>query len=201
MKLTTYTIFLRVEWRGNWYCDGSGTGAVVQQGDFFQRLQSNKNEVWDLERELSKSKGGDKELCEEILFSIQLVAGLPEYYNSSDLICRQQVIGSIFLEKMVFQDGELRTKKVNSAVELICRAPKDFKEIENKKSSEFSELSNLVPRTGIEPAHRCRRQILSLLRLPIPPPGLMGQQYYNFWIYERDCLDKYLTIYSILFLE
>jgi hypothetical protein len=28
-----------------------------------------------------------------------------------------------------------------------------------------------VPGTGIEPAHPCERQILSLLRLPIPPPG------------------------------
>ncbi len=28
-----------------------------------------------------------------------------------------------------------------------------------------------VPRTGIEPAHPCERQILSLLRLPIPPSG------------------------------
>ena len=28
-----------------------------------------------------------------------------------------------------------------------------------------------VPGTGIEPAHSCERQILSLLRLPIPPPG------------------------------
>ena len=30
----------------------------------------------------------------------------------------------------------------------------------------------LVPGTGIEPAHPCERQILSLLRLPIPPSGL-----------------------------
>ena len=28
-----------------------------------------------------------------------------------------------------------------------------------------------VPGTGIEPAHPCERQILSLLRLPIPPSG------------------------------
>ena len=34
--------------------------------------------------------------------------------------------------------------------------------------------SNSVPETGIEPAHPCERQILSLLRLPIPPPGLRG---------------------------
>jgi hypothetical protein len=33
-------------------------------------------------------------------------------------------------------------------------------------------MLRLVPETGIEPAHPCERQILSLLRLPIPPPGL-----------------------------
>ena len=31
-----------------------------------------------------------------------------------------------------------------------------------------------VPGTGIEPAHPCERQILSLLRLPIPPSGLLS---------------------------
>ena len=34
-----------------------------------------------------------------------------------------------------------------------------------------------VPGTGIEPAHPCGRQILSLLRLPISPPGQTGVQY------------------------
>lgn len=29
-----------------------------------------------------------------------------------------------------------------------------------------------VPETGIEPAQRCRYQILSLARLPVPPFGL-----------------------------
>ena len=29
----------------------------------------------------------------------------------------------------------------------------------------------IVPEIGIEPIHPCGRQILSLLRLPIPPPG------------------------------
>ena len=42
------------------------------------------------------------------------------------------------------------------------------------KKGRFCDLSivdNQVPGTGIEPAHPCERQILSLLRLPIPPPG------------------------------
>ena len=28
-----------------------------------------------------------------------------------------------------------------------------------------------MPEIGVEPIHSCERQILSLLRLPIPPPG------------------------------
>ena len=30
---------------------------------------------------------------------------------------------------------------------------------------------NGVPEIGIEPIRSCERQILSLLRLPVPPPG------------------------------
>lgn len=40
----------------------------------------------------------------------------------------------------------------------------------NKKELHIMKLF-FVPGTGIEPAHSCERQILSLLRLPIPPPG------------------------------
>jgi hypothetical protein len=46
--------------------------------------------------------------------------------------------------------------------------------VENKNGNRKTDchLSSYVPGTGIEPAHPCERQILSLLRLPIPPPGL-----------------------------
>jgi hypothetical protein len=44
--------------------------------------------------------------------------------------------------------------------------------IKNRKSDKKMRFSGKVPGTGIEPAHPCERQILSLLRLPIPPPGL-----------------------------
>ena len=35
-----------------------------------------------------------------------------------------------------------------------------------------SGIFDAVPETGIEPAQRCRYQILSLARLPVPPFGL-----------------------------
>jgi hypothetical protein len=55
-----------------------------------------------------------------------------------------------------------------------CWLPNTLKQ-KNKPSGLF-----FVPRTGIEPAHCCQYQILSLTRLPIPPSGLLnGLQYYS----------------------
>ena len=47
--------------------------------------------------------------------------------------------------------------------------------LQNKKALKVNTnkafICKYVPRTGIEPAHPCERQILSLMRLPIPPSG------------------------------
>ena len=45
---------------------------------------------------------------------------------------------------------------------------------------------NLVPRAGIEPARPFSRQILSLLCLPIPPPGLKS--------YKLSHIERAMTI-------
>ena len=139
-----------------------------------------EREIRNLEKELFKTKNGDKELIEQLVFSVGLLTNLRNYYDSADLICRQQIIGSIFLEKMIFDEGELRTKKINSAVQLICREGKASRGSINKESSENSELSNLVPGTGFEPAHPFERRHLKTVRLPISPPGqLKSESKYN----------------------
>jgi hypothetical protein len=60
---------------------------------------------------------------------------------------------------------------VLQAVSLIYSLDKGFNENKNGQTESIFDLSILVPRTGIEPAHHCWRQILSLLRLPISPSG------------------------------
>ncbi len=44
----------------------------------------------------------------------------------------------------------------------------------NKNALQIIHLQGVVPGKGIEPSHPCGWQILSLLRLPIPPPGQHG---------------------------
>jgi site-specific DNA recombinase len=130
-----------------------------------------EGEIEKLERKIDELSTLDSDLKEQISFCCDLLQNLPKYFVAADLIAKQQILGSIFSEKLVFGETSYRTIKFRNIVSLICRPSKDYKGRGNKKSSENSELSTLVPRTGIEPAHPCERQILSLLRLPIPPPG------------------------------
>lgn len=91
------------------------------------------------------------------------------------------------LQRLVFPEGILynkekgvvRTEKVNSlfgSIQLLQRVVE-----ENKKGNlekDYLEIAK-VPTKGIEPSHPCEWQILSLLRLPIPPHGLMLGCKYN----------------------
>lgn len=130
-----------------------------------------EGETLKLERKIEEISSLDSDLKEQISFCCDLLQNLPKYFVAADLQAKQQILGSILSEKLVFGENSYRTIKLRKVISLICRPVNNYRGNENKESSENSELSNVVPRTGIEPAHPCERQILSLLRLPIPPPG------------------------------
>jgi hypothetical protein len=73
-------------------------------------------------------------------------------------------ISPISLRAIVFI-GKCYPKKMKAVKKLICTG------VFSKQKGSTEVEPFVVPRTGIEPAHPCERQILSLLRLPIPPPG------------------------------
>ena len=131
-----------------------------------------EEEIGKLERKIEEISTMDSDLLEQVNFCCDLVTNLPKYFMEADLQAKQQILGSILAEKLVFDDNSYRTIPYRKVIERICRPGKGFSGPENKESSENSELSNVVPGTGIEPALPCDNQILSLTRLPIPPSGL-----------------------------
>ena len=54
-----------------------------------------------------------------------------------------------------------------------------------------------MPRTGIEPARSCERQILSLLRLPIPPPG-HSQKGGNITTFRTICPNSFRKFFMVI---
>ncbi len=109
-----------------------------------------EGEIIKYESEIEKISTLDSDLKEQISFCCDLLENLPKYFVDADLIAKQQILGSILAEKLIFEGKTYRTIKLRGIVSLICRPSKNYKSPGNKKSSENSELSNVVPGTGFE---------------------------------------------------
>jgi site-specific DNA recombinase len=79
-----------------------------------------------LERKRQELTAMDDNLKSYIIHGVKLLKNLPEYYQQATLAAKRQIIGSIFTEKLVFEENKYRTTRRNEVVELICRTAKDF---------------------------------------------------------------------------
>jgi site-specific DNA recombinase len=132
-----------------------------------------KEELAKLNRDLI-SKGLDGSNLETAVEKcLSIAQNISQAWVSADYQSKQR------LQKLVFPDGILynkekgvvRTPRVNSLFAAIPLLTKVSDEKEKGDSSKNRLQSSKVPRTGIEPAHCCQYQILSLTRLPVPPSG------------------------------
>lgn len=129
----------------------------ISSKDFNEMKSGYEVEIRKMERELQRFRDFDTTFSDQVKFSIEFLTNLPKYYDSGDLIVRQQIIGSIFLEKLIFENNTVRTIRINEVVEFICRTGKGFNGSKNGKASNFGGHSNVVPQTGIEPVLAFRR--------------------------------------------
>ena len=109
-------------------------------------------EIEKLERKIDELTMLDSHLKEHISFAVNCL-GISEIFYCSGPYGQTTNFGFNTFRKTRFSESSYRTIKFRNIVSLICRPSKDYKRGRKKKSSENSELSNLVPRTGIEPAH------------------------------------------------
>jgi hypothetical protein len=121
----------------------------IDANEYREIKEEYEGEIGKLEREIEKMSTLDSDLKDQIMFCCDFLEKLPKYFTDGDLTAKQQILGSILAEKLVFDENKYRTIKLKSIVSLICRPGKDFKGSRNKKSSENSELSNVVPGTGL----------------------------------------------------
>ena len=132
----------------------------------FERIVTELN---NKKRDLSSL---DFNLPEYMTLSLEIVENLPKYFARADLKAKQQLIGSICPEKLIFENNSYRTKRANEVLALICSAANSFSDSKKRLAPIFGSQSNQVPRTGLEPAHPCECCHLKAVRLPISPPGL-----------------------------
>ncbi len=93
----------------------------------------------------------DKEFKRHVSHSTTLLENLGSFYSTSSISTKQRIIGSIFPEKVVFEENSYRTTKINEVFRVIMNVSMNCKKTKAGKNSDFSSL--VVP-TGIEPVSK-----------------------------------------------
>ncbi len=107
------------------------------------------NEKTELETRLKTLSNTAPEFAEYLKNSTTLLSDLGNFYVTTDTESKKQLIGSIFPEKIYFENNEYRTNKINDVVALMCSGSKGLKE--NNLAS-LARLSTNAPTAGLEPA-------------------------------------------------
>ncbi|WP_313101617.1 recombinase family protein [Epilithonimonas sp.] len=125
---------------------------VIDDDEYFEIKNDCKEQIEKLEAKLTKGNNNKKidfpKLLEDALSNI---VNLAKVYVDGDVNIKRKIIGSIFPEKLEFFKNHYRTTRANVLLSYIYQINNELGAKKNRKESELSPLSGLVPRTGIEP--------------------------------------------------
>ncbi|MBD0350458.1 MAG: hypothetical protein ICV65_04800, partial [Flavisolibacter sp.] len=105
-----------------------------------------------LENRLVNMSQQNNDMDDMIAYGRKFFKWLDEFYREGTLAVKQQLIGSIFPEKLIFENKSYRTIQDNPLIPLSCRPGKAFRGWKNKKTGQNAGLSTKAPPAGLEPA-------------------------------------------------
>jgi site-specific DNA recombinase len=107
--------------------------------------------VYELERRLKNISQEGNELDDYIRYGRMFFRSMDQFYQEGTLSVKQQLVGSMFPEKLIFENKAYRTIKENPLIPLTCRPDKGFRGSKNKKIPQKAGLSTKAPPSGLEP--------------------------------------------------
>ena len=113
-----------------------------------------ENELEKLNREEMQFREGIENYDSKIDDCLDLLLNIDNYYVLKDTEVKQKIIGSIYSEKLVFENNQYRTTKRNEAVELICPIDNGLGQKKGGKKTELSVSSLRVESEGFEPSSK-----------------------------------------------
>ena len=93
----------------------------------------------------------DADYQEYLDFGFHVLSNLDKYYEESDVLAKQQMIGLIYPEKLIFENNQCRTNKQREVIEYITRTVKELDDNKNGTDKIFSYQSPMVHPEGFEP--------------------------------------------------
>ena len=123
-------------------------------GDYKTMKIEIEEELENMNREELRIRQGMENYDTKIDDCLDVVLNLDKYYDTKNTEVKQKIIGSVFPEKLYFQDNEYRTTKLNEAVELLCKTDKGLGKKKGGKKTDFSVSSLRVESEGFEPSSK-----------------------------------------------
>ena len=132
-----------------------------------------KEEIKQLSQELETTSISSSNFENAVSKCLSIAQNLSQTWISAEYEHKQSLQKLVFPEGILYnkKNGAVRTPRVNSLFEAIPLLISDWEGKEKGDSSKNRLKSNVVPRTGFEPAHPCERCDLNTVRLPISPSG------------------------------
>lgn len=111
-----------------------------------------EDHIKNLTRQQALLRVTDENLTDDIDFCVKFLSKIDQIYNVADITTKQQIIGSVFPEKLYFEENKCRTARIEDAVMLLCLNNEAYKGNKKRKHPINSVLSYVVPSAGLEPA-------------------------------------------------
>ena len=124
---------------------------IIDERTYNHLKKRYENDLSDLVIKQGHLKAQKTHFEKYMLYSFSLISNLKEYYEKASLEVKQKVIGSIFPEKLVFDDKKYRTAKHSQFLSLLCLNFNELNEIKKDSPESNSKKSFLVDPLGLEP--------------------------------------------------
>lgn len=129
----------------------------ITEEDYGLTMQGYRKKTAELEEMKAELKDYRKDLDKFISFGVSLLANMDKVYNNCNVEVKEKLLGSIFSEKLIFENNSFRTLPFNEAILLFSRYNEVYRRLQNKKGDSFVRVSHSVPGVGIEPTHLSTR--------------------------------------------
>lgn len=126
----------------------------ISPEDYRQMKIDTTEEVQKLKAKVEYLNENTEDYTAQIDFFMQLFANLDVYYDTANIEVKQQIISSIFPEKLVFEQNKYRTDAVNDIIAELCANSEPSKGAKKGKHAFLDVLSRGVDPEGFEPSSK-----------------------------------------------
>lgn len=121
----------------------------INSGTYNRILSSLESQKSQFKEKLEIMSQSSRDYSESINYSLSLLQNISRYYQECDTYSKKRLLGSIFPEKLIFENNSYRTTRINQVFSLhrslVAGSGK-------KKVGKNADLSSWAPPVGLEPA-------------------------------------------------